>query len=124
VNSSPGLSISVKTEILSCSPDWRTRRRPSGFAFYLTNTTACSILNMTKISISEAARRLGVHRTTIHRWIEEGLVPKPVAENVAGARLRYWTEAGFAKVEEYRRHNYWGQGKKKSRPKRVKKSKS
>jgi DNA-binding transcriptional MerR regulator len=79
---------------------------------------------MAKISISEAARRLEVHRTTIHRWIEEGLVPKPVAENVAGARLRYWTEADFTKVEEYRRQNYWGQGKKKSKAKRGKKSKS
>ncbi len=79
---------------------------------------------MAKISISEAARRLGIHRTTIHRWIEEGLVLKPVAENVAGARLRYWTETDFTKVEEYRRQNYWGQGKKKSKAKRATKSKS
>jgi DNA-binding transcriptional MerR regulator len=77
---------------------------------------------MTKISISEAARRLGIHRTTIHRWIEEGLVSKPVAENVAGARLRYWTEADFTKVEEYKQQNYWGQGMKKSKSKRAKKS--
>jgi hypothetical protein len=51
-------------------------------------------------------------------------VPKPVAENVAGARLRYWTEIDFTKVEEYRRQNYWGRGKKKSKAKRAKKSKS
>jgi DNA-binding transcriptional MerR regulator len=79
---------------------------------------------MAKISISEAARRLGVHRTTIHRWIEAGLVPKPIAENVAGARLRYWTEADFTKIEEFRWQHYWGQGKKKSKAKRAKKSKS
>jgi DNA-binding transcriptional MerR regulator len=78
---------------------------------------------MAKISISEAARHLGIHRTTLHRWIEEGLVPKPVAENVAGARLRYWTEADFIKVQEFRRQSYWGQGKKKSGAKRAKKSK-
>ena len=72
---------------------------------------------MEKISISEAGRRLGVHRTTLHRWIEEGVVPQPIAENVAGARLRYWTKADFAKVEEYKRTHYWGQGRKRSRGK-------
>jgi DNA-binding transcriptional MerR regulator len=79
---------------------------------------------MAKVSISEAARRLNVHRTTLHRWIEEGLVPKPTAEDVAGARLRYWNEVDFAKVEEYKRQNYWGQGKKRTKSKRPKKSKS
>ncbi len=78
---------------------------------------------MDKYSISEVARRLGVHRTTLHRWIDQGVVPEPIAENVAGARLRYWTKAEFAKVEEYKRTNYWGQGKKKSRSKKAKQKK-
>ena len=79
---------------------------------------------MEKISISEAARRLGIHRTTLHRWIEEGVVPEPIAENVAGARLRYWTKSDFAKVEEYKRANYWGQGRKRSSGKTSNKRKS
>jgi len=78
---------------------------------------------MDKYSISEAARRLGVHRTTLHRWIDQAAVPEPIVENVAGARLRYWTKAEFAKVEEYKRTNYWGQGKKKSRSKKAKQKK-
>jgi DNA-binding transcriptional MerR regulator len=77
---------------------------------------------MEKYSISEAARRLGVHRSTLHRWIEEGHVPQPLAENVAGARLRYWTKDGFAKVEEYKRMNYWGHGKKKTKRAKQKRS--
>jgi len=79
---------------------------------------------MEKISISEAARRLGIHRTTLHRWIEEGVVPEPIAENVAGARLRYWKRADFAKAEEYKRANYWGQGRKRSSGKTTNKRKS
>jgi DNA-binding transcriptional MerR regulator len=75
---------------------------------------------MKKHSISDAARRLAVHRTTLHRWIERGLVPKPIAEDVAGARLRYWTDADFAKVEEYKRVTYWGQGKKKRKSRKIK----
>jgi DNA-binding transcriptional MerR regulator len=75
---------------------------------------------MAKHSISDAARRLGVHRTTLHRWIEQGAVPKPIAEDVAGARLRYWTDTDFAKVEEYKRLAYWGQGKKRKKSKKTK----
>jgi hypothetical protein len=65
-----------------------------------------------KYSISETARRLLVHRSTLHRWIDAGLVPKPIGENIAGSRLRYWNKEGFAKVKEYKdRHFGEGQGR-------------
>ena len=79
---------------------------------------------MEKISISEAARRLDIHRTTLHRWIEEGVVPEPIAENIAGAKLRYWTKTDFAKVEEYKHSHYWGQGNKRHSMKTSNKRKS
>lgn len=42
-----------------------THKRPhSGFAWYLSDT--------------EIATRLGVHRTTVRRWVREGRFPKPV----------------------------------------------
>jgi predicted site-specific integrase-resolvase len=63
-----------------------------------------------KFSISETARLLGVHRGTIRRWIKKGLVPKPIAENTAGARLRYWNKEGFAKVKDYKAKNF-GEGR-------------
>ncbi len=59
-----------------------------------------------RYSISETARLLRVHRSTIHRWIAEGLIPQPIAENIAGSRLRYWTEEGFARVKKYRTEQY------------------
>jgi transposase len=37
------------------------------------------------VSISDAARRLGVHRTTVHRWIDEGLLDTDVDQ----IRARY-----------------------------------
>jgi DNA-binding transcriptional MerR regulator len=65
-----------------------------------------------KYSISETARQLWVHRSTLHRWIDAGLVPKPIEENIAGSRLRYWNKDGFAKVKEYKdRHFGEGQGR-------------
>jgi IS30 family transposase len=62
-----------------------------------------------KFSISETARLLGVHRGTIRRWIKAGFIPQPIAENTAGARLRYWDKGGFAKVKEYK-DNHLGEG--------------
>lgn len=76
-----------------------------------------------KYSISEAARRLGVHRATLHRWIELGHVPQPAVESIAGVRLRYWTKSEFTKVEEYKQMKYWGRGKKRSKRKKTSENK-
>jgi predicted DNA-binding transcriptional regulator AlpA len=63
-----------------------------------------------KFSISETARLLGIHRGTIRRWINNGLIPQPIAEDTAGARLRYWDKDGFDKVKEYR-DKHFGEGR-------------
>jgi DNA-binding transcriptional MerR regulator len=77
-----------------------------------------------KYSISETARLLLVHRSTLHRWIDAGLVPEPIEENVAGSRLRYWNEDGFAKVKEYRQKHFGdGRGERTDIKKRMKKVK-
>jgi DNA-binding transcriptional MerR regulator len=74
-----------------------------------------------KHSISETARMLGVHRGTLRRWIRTRVVPEPVAEDIAGSRLRYWTADGFAKVKKYKEEHFReGQGR---RSKRIKKAK-
>jgi hypothetical protein len=61
---------------------------------------------MAKYSISEAARLLGIHRATLHRWIDRGVVPEPVSAKIAGSVLRYWTEDGFAKLRGYKAEHY------------------
>jgi predicted site-specific integrase-resolvase len=77
-----------------------------------------------KNSISETARKLDVHRGTLRRWIKKGLIPEPIAENTAGARLRYWDKEGFAKVKEYRaKHFGEGRGQRTDIEKRIKKAK-
>jgi len=70
---------------------------------------------MKRYSISEAARLLGIHRATLHRWICEGVIPEPIAEDIAGARIRYWTEDGLAKLKEYRAEHYGKKPRKKKR---------
>jgi len=96
---------------------------PSGANFYLTNATASRILQMKKYSIAETAELVGVDRATVYRWIQQGLVPTPRVEVIAGVRITYWTESELTKVREYRARHYWGQGKKRSRRSELKKSK-
>jgi excisionase family DNA binding protein len=61
---------------------------------------------MTQYSISEAARLLGIHRATLHRWIEKRVVPEPILQKIAGSQIRYWTDDGFAKLKQYKAEQY------------------
>jgi excisionase family DNA binding protein len=61
---------------------------------------------MAQFSISEAARLLGIHRATLHRWIEKRTVPEPITQEIAGSQIRYWTEDGFAKLKQYKAEQY------------------
>ena len=102
----------------------RSKRRQSVWAFYLTNATISRILKMKKYSITEASELVEVNRATLYRWIQRKLVPAPLLEVVAGVEITYWTESELAKAREYKRAKYWGQGRKKSKAKRTKKSES
>jgi excisionase family DNA binding protein len=61
---------------------------------------------MAQYSISEAARLLGIHRATLHRWIEKRVVPEPVTQKIAGSQIRYWTDEPFAKLKQYKAEQY------------------
>ena len=74
-----------------------------------------SHIYMKRYSISAAARLLGVHRATLHRWISEGVVPEPIAEEIAGSRLRYWTEDGLIKSKKYKADHYGKKPRKKKK---------
>jgi hypothetical protein len=65
-----------------------------------------SHIRMRQYSISEAARLLGVHRATLHRWIEKRMVPAPLCQEIAGSRIRYWTEEGLAQLKTYKAGHY------------------
>ena len=86
------------------------------------NTTMVHKLMRDKFSISETARLLGVDRGTLRRWIKNGLIPHPFAEDVAGTKLRYWDKDGFATVKEHK-NKHFGEGKGKRNDLREKKAK-
>jgi excisionase family DNA binding protein len=70
---------------------------------------------MAQYSISEAARLLGIHRATLHRWIEKRVVPEPVTQKIAGSQIRYWTDEAIAKLKQYKAEQYRKKPRRKAR---------
>jgi excisionase family DNA binding protein len=75
-----------------------------------TKWTDMSTIKTKKYSISEAARQLGVRRTTLYKWIRSKQVPTPKEEFISGIRFRFWSEAQMARLKEYKARSYWGKG--------------
>jgi hypothetical protein len=65
---------------------------------------------MKTYSISAAARILGINRATLHRWIQDKVIPSPSTKIISGIRCRLWTETAMVKLKEYKAANYWGKG--------------
>ena len=53
---------------------------------------------MQKYSTREAARELGLHFTTFHRYIAAKKIPLPPLSRVGGVRVRLWSEADIERV--------------------------
>ena len=85
-------------------------------SFFLTIRDMVSHIYMRQYSISEAARLLGIHRATLHRWIEKRVVPQPLKQEIAGSQIRYWTDEGFAKLKQHKAEQY------RKKPRRKKKN--
>jgi DNA-binding transcriptional MerR regulator len=76
---------------------------------------------MKTYSISEAARILDINRATLHRWIQDEVIPPPSTKVISGIRCRLWTETEMAKLKQYKAANYWGKGIDRRTGKKVKK---
>ena len=61
-------------------------------------------------TISEAAKELGITRNTLYKWIREEVISDPKESFASGIRLRVWNEKQMAKIQEYKKNNYWGKG--------------
>jgi DNA-binding transcriptional MerR regulator len=70
---------------------------------------------MAQYSISETARLLGIHRATLHRWIEKQVVPEPTTQEIAGSQIRYWSDEAFAKLKQYKVEHYRKKPRRKAR---------
>ena len=64
-------------------------------------------------STAQTARKLGIGRQTLHRWIREVIVSPPRKQKVAGVTVRIWTAEDIERLREYKEGNYRkGRGRK------------
>jgi predicted site-specific integrase-resolvase len=79
---------------------------------------------MKKYSISDVARILEVDRKTLHRWINEKLIPAPKPGVVNGRLAKVWTHEELMDVKRYMGDFYWGKGLDRRKGKRSKQVKN
>ena len=73
----------------------------------------CIIISMSPISTLEAAKRIGVGRATLERWLTLGKIKPPKPLRVGQKVFRLWTSKDIERVKQYKKKSYWtGQGRK------------
>lgn len=58
-------------------------------------------------STIQAARRVGISRATIMRWLKDGEVAGSIQ---IPATIHRWTDADIAKLQEHKEKRYWQGG--------------
>ena len=65
-------------------------------------------------STVEVSRMIGIHKATLRRWLQAGIIPEPKRNRVAGVGYRIWTDRDVERVKKYKAAHYWeGRGVKK-----------
>jgi len=61
---------------------------------------------MTKLSTLEVARKVGIGRATLERWLSNGGLQGPKTIRFGKSEFRDWTAEGRGEDSEYKQHNY------------------
>jgi excisionase family DNA binding protein len=71
---------------------------------------------MKYLSTSEVARKVGIGRATLERWLANGKIRAPQAVQVGQGNFRCWTDADVSRVRTHKQKNYRkGRGRKKGK---------
>ena len=69
---------------------------------------------MSPMSTPEVARKVGIHRVTLEKWIRAGKVKPSKRVQVGGRAFRIWTARDVERVRKWKAANYRkGRGRKK-----------
>ena len=69
---------------------------------------------MSPMSTDEVAKRIGIHRVTLERWISSGRLLGPKTVTVGGRTFRLWTDSDIDKATLFKKKFYRkGRGRKK-----------
>jgi len=56
---------------------------------------------VSKLTTSQAADALGIHRLTLLRWLHEGLVPEPENVFIGNVRYRFFGERDMRRLRRF-----------------------
>jgi hypothetical protein len=102
--SKPTAGITWSTEISSTA---------SNFFIDVCFKYAYGIFSMKIYSTGEVARELGIHKTTLLRWLYSGKLKEPRRIEQPGVDYRLWSEKDLERVRRYKEETYCkGRGRK------------
>jgi excisionase family DNA binding protein len=61
---------------------------------------------MAKLSTVQLAKKLGIARDTLHRWIASGELKAPKVTKVGGVSVRLWADADIKRAKAYAKRRY------------------
>ena len=73
---------------------------------------------MASLSTQDVARKVGINRVTLERWLSSGKVEAPKTVRFGKNEFRNWTPADVERVRKYKHENYRKGRGRKPKPKR------
>ena len=73
---------------------------------------------MANLSTQDVARKVGINRVTLERWLSSGKVAAPKIVKFGKNEFRDWTPADVEEVRRYKQENYRKGRGRKPKPKR------
>jgi predicted DNA-binding transcriptional regulator AlpA len=73
---------------------------------------------MTHLSTAEVAKKAGIDRATLERWLASGKVARPKSLRIGQKLFRNWTDADVERVRKFKQENYRKGRGRKPRPKK------
>jgi predicted site-specific integrase-resolvase len=71
---------------------------------------------MANLSTQDVARKVGINRVTLERWLSSGKVEAPKIVRFGKSEFRNWTAADVERVRKFKAANYCkGRGRKPKR---------
>jgi predicted DNA-binding transcriptional regulator AlpA len=68
---------------------------------------------MAYLSTAEVAKKAGIDRATLERWLASGNVARPKSLRIGQKLFRNWTDADMERVRKFKQENYRkGRGRK------------
>ena len=69
---------------------------------------------MRTYSTANVARRIGVHKMTLLKWLWANKIPEPPHQTAGGQDVRLWSDQDLKRVLKYKEANYRrGRGRRK-----------